>query len=48
MKSKVVSLEIVDGKANVIADVDSPDEMAAMCRLLLCGLARPSKIPLDG
>ena len=40
MKPKVVSIEIVDGKANLIANVDTPDEMAAMCSLLLCGLAQ--------
>ena len=30
MNSKVISVEIVDGKANVVANVDTPDEMAAM------------------
>lgn len=46
MKSKVVALEIVDGKANIVANVDTPDEMAAMCNLLLCGLAQTVEDPL--
>lgn len=46
MNSKVISVEIVDGKANVVANVDTPDEMAAMCSLLLCGLAQTVKDPL--